>query len=229
MGDTCCTTDYDRVFDLESARQELRDYLEHGPDQTTQRLLEALVVRGVDGATVLEIGAGVGDVQLELLAAGASRSTDVDASEPYIAVAREEVERRGLAERVRFVHGDFVARAPEVDPADVVILNRVVCCYPDMTALVRESSARAQRLYGLVLPVNRWWVRLIVAFDNLRHKWQRSTFRVFVHPFRSVDRLVRDAGFEPRYEHTGWMWRTVVYERTGASSSTATVGVSSTG
>ncbi|HET6380204.1 MAG TPA: class I SAM-dependent methyltransferase [candidate division Zixibacteria bacterium] len=218
MGEGCCTSDYGRIFDLRSARRELDDYLAHGPDRTTQRLLDALITRGVEGTTVLEIGAGVGDVQLELLAAGAASITDVDASEPYLTVAREEFARRGLSHRARFVHGDFVARAPEIEPADVVVLNRVVCCYPDMTALVRESTARARRLYGLVLPVNRWWVRLIVAVDNLRHRWQRSSFRAFVHPFAEVDRLVRAAGLEPRFQHAGWVWRTVVYERRMTSS-----------
>ncbi|HEX2140754.1 MAG TPA: class I SAM-dependent methyltransferase, partial [Candidatus Limnocylindria bacterium] len=129
MADGCCTTDYDRIFDETSARKELTDYLDHGLDDDTSRLLNALVAQDVQGSSVLEIGGGVGDVQLELLAAGGASVTDVDASQPYIAVAREEVERRGLADRVRYVHGDFVAVASGVPPADVVVLNRVVCCY----------------------------------------------------------------------------------------------------
>ncbi|HEX2141188.1 MAG TPA: class I SAM-dependent methyltransferase [Candidatus Limnocylindria bacterium] len=207
MADGCCTTDYDLIFDETSARKELTDYLDHGLDDDTSRLLDALVGQDVQGSSVLEIGGGVGDVQLELLAAGVASVTDVDASQPYIAVAREEVERRGLADRVRYVHGDFVAVASGVPPADVVVLNRVVCCYPDMTALVRESTARAQRVYALVLPVDRWLTKLIVGLDNLRHRIGRSSFRAYVHPTAEVERLIRAAGFEPRFEHSGWMWR----------------------
>jgi Methyltransferase domain len=218
MPDGCCTTDYDRIFDETSARKELTDYLDHGLDDVTSRLLDAVVTQDVQGSSVLEIGGGVGDVQLELLAAGAASVTDVDASQPYIAVAREEVERRGLADRVRYVHGDFVAVAGGVPPADVVVLNRVVCCYPDMTALVRESTARAQRVYALVLPVDRWLTKLIVGLDNLRHRIGRSSFRAYVHPTAEVERLIRAAGFEPRFEHSGWMWRTLVYARTDGST-----------
>ena len=43
----------------------------------------------------------------------------------------------------------------EIEAADVVTLDRVICCYPDMEALVGRSAERALRLYGLVHPRDR--------------------------------------------------------------------------
>ena len=115
------------------------------------------------GATLLDIGGGVGVAQLDLLSAGLRSATDVDASSAYLDVAREEAQRRGYSERVSYRHGDLVALAPEIEPADIVTLDRVICCYHDMPALVRASAAKARRLYGLVYPHDAWWTRCYSA------------------------------------------------------------------
>lgn len=205
------------MFDARTARRQLIAYRRSGPTGTTRRLIDAIRDAGVDGATVLDIGGGVGVIGFELLAAGADRLTDVDAARAYIAVARREATRRGLDDRVTLRHGDFVALAEEIEPADIVTLDRVVCCYGDWTALVDRSAARARRLYGLVYPTDRWWTRFGIGMGNLMLRLTRRTFRGFVHPERAIDDRVRAAGFEPRVHHRGWLWQTVIYERTRAA------------
>lgn len=205
------------MFDARTARRQLIAYRRSGPTGTTRRLIDAIRDAGVDGATVLDIGGGVGVIGFELLAAGADRLTDVDAARAYVAVARREATRRGLDDRVTLRHGDFVALAEEIEPADIVTLDRVVCCYGDWTALVDRSAARARRLYGLVYPTDRWWTRFGIGMGNLMLRLTRRTFRGFVHPERAIDDRVRAAGFEPRVHHRGWLWQTVVYERTRAA------------
>lgn len=205
------------MFDARTARRQLIAYRRSGPTGTTRRLIDAIRDAGVDGATVLDIGGGVGIIGFELLAAGADRLTDVDAARAYIAVARREATRRGLDDRVTLRHGDFVALAEEIEPADIVTLDRVVCCYGDWTALVDRSAARARRLYGLVYPTDRWWTRFGIGMGNLMLRLTRRTFRGFVHPERAIDDRVRAAGFEPRVHHRGWLWQTVVYERARAA------------
>ena len=180
---------------------------------STRRLIDAISAAGVEGATVLDIGGGVGVIGFELLAAGANRLTGVDAARAYVAVARREAARRGVDGRVTFHHGDFVALADEVDAADVVTLDRVICCYADWAALVDHSAARARRLYGLVYPTDRWWTRAAIGIGNLTLRLIRRPFRGYVHPERAVDARIRAAGFERRVHHTGWLWQTVVYER----------------
>ena len=89
---------------------------------------------------MLDIGGGIGAIQLELLAAGASRAQAVDASEAYVETARAEAERRGYGDQTTARVGDFVELAPSIEPADVVTLDRVVCCYPDVDALLGAAA-----------------------------------------------------------------------------------------
>ena len=218
MPGDCCTPDYDLHFDDESARKDLLVYRADGPDGSTRRLLDVLIGEGIEDASLLDIGGGIGIVQLELLAAGASRSLDVDASQAYLSVAETEAAERGYADRTAYRHGDFVTLADEVPPADVVTLDRVICCYPDVRSLVSRSAAHALRLYGLVYPVDRWYTRGIARVMNLLDGLRRSDYRMQIHSQALVDRLVREAGFEQRYYHAGKFWQTVVYARVGVSA-----------
>lgn len=212
---SCCShcRDAENLFDRRDAEQRLARYRRKGPEGTTRLLVEAVRAAGVGGATLLDIGAGVGVVHHELLRAGAERATDVDASTAYLAAARAESERQGSAGRVSYLHGDFVALAPTVEAADIVTLDRVVCCYPDMPALVGAAAGRARRLLGLVYPRDQWWVRGGIRLLNLGLAWQRTAFRVFCHPTAAVDAEVARAGLRKRLVRTRGPWQVVVYER----------------
>jgi magnesium-protoporphyrin O-methyltransferase len=221
MPGSCCRpnpgpdfrADYDAVFDSRMANNDLNDYRRHGAGGTARRLVEAVKGAGVEGASLLDIGAGVGVIGQELLAAGASELTDVDASQAYLDAARWLADRRGVADRASFRHADFVAVADEVPPADVVTLDRVVCCYPDWHRLVSASSTHARRLYGLAYPVDRWWLRLGGRIGNLALGLFRYPFRFWVHPTRAIETQIREAGFERIYLHRGWIWQVALYER----------------
>jgi magnesium-protoporphyrin O-methyltransferase len=137
----------------------------------------------------------------------------VDASGPYLAVAQAEAEERGFADRTSYRHGDFVALADEIEPADFVTLDRVICCYGDVRSLVSRSAEKARRLYALVYPVDRWYTRLAAWLGNLACRLFRNEYRIHIHPSALVDRLVRDAGLLPHQRHAGAFWQTVVYAR----------------
>jgi magnesium-protoporphyrin O-methyltransferase len=209
-----CCQGIDRVFGDRTAQRDLRRYRRRGPSRPTRLLLAALGEEGVSGAAVLDIGGGVGAIQHDLLDAGALRATGVDASPAYLRAAQEEAARRGHADRVSQRLGDFVELAEEVAPADVVTLDRVICCYPDVEALVSRSAERAQRLYGLVYPRDAWWTRLGVRFANLGLRVIRSPFRVFVHSDAAVGAAVRSQGLEPRLRRgAGPVWQVALYAR----------------
>ena len=82
---------------------------------------------------------GATEIQHELLDAGASHVTSVDASPAYLAVAREEAGRRGYGDRVEYTHGDFVEKAPEVEPAQISSLSDA----PDVETAETSASAPA--------------------------------------------------------------------------------------
>lgn len=205
------------IFDRKSAEGDLARYREHGPDRTTRLLIDLIGREAVIDASLLDIGGGIGAVDHELLAEGAAHATLVDASAPSRVAARDEAGRRGHLDRLDIVDGDFVARASEIERADIVTLDRVICCYPDMASLVRLSAARARHLYGLVLPRDRWVIRLAVRLENVWLRLRGVQFRAFAHPNDRVDALVREAGLLPRGEHRTFFWRVVLYERAAAN------------
>ena len=201
-------------YNQKKAASELRKYREKGPIPSTKALIDALVAEGVEGATVLDIGGGIGAVQHELLAAGAAQVTSVDASASYLEAAREEASRRGVEDRVTYRHGDFVELAESVPPADIVTLDRVLNVYPDWQRLVELSAARAQRLYGLVYPRNTLMVRFVILVVNLVLRLRRARVRAAIRPVDEIDRIARENGLRPHFSHNvGPAWQVAVYRR----------------
>jgi magnesium-protoporphyrin O-methyltransferase len=209
----CQCKGIEMIFNQKSAVRELKQYRRKGPHRTTQMLIDALKTEGIEGMTLLDIGGGVGAIQHELLGAGVRSAANVDASAAYVAVAKEEAERRGHAGLVRYYHGDFIQLAPEIAPADIVTLDRVICCYDDMQALVGLSSARARNMYGLVYPRDTWWMKIRVAIENFVYRLVRNPFRSFVHPTERVDAVVRSSGLRRRLYRKTFLWQVVVYAR----------------
>jgi hypothetical protein len=212
---SCChhCRDAESLFDRRDAARRLARYQRKGPEGTTRLLIEGLRAAKVEGATLLDIGGGVGVVHHELLRAGAASAIDIDASSAYIEAARAESARRGTAARVAYQHGNFVAIADTIAPTDIVVLDRVVCCYPDMPALVGAAAARAGRLLGLVYPRDAWWVRLGVRAGNLAFALQRTSFRIFCHPTAAVDAQIRRAGLAPLLHKVAGPWQVAIYQR----------------
>ena len=203
----------EKIFDQRTAERDLKAYRAHGPGATTRLLIEALKAAGIANHTLLDIGGGVGAIQHELLKDGAGSAIAIDASSAYLQAAKQEAERQGYANRVAYHQGDFVALAPQLPEADIVTLEKVICCYPDMRALVGLSSARAGRLYGVVFPRDSWWMRLGGRCMNLLLRLQRSTFRFFVHPTEAIEAVVRANGLQRRYYHKTLFWQVIVYSR----------------
>jgi SAM-dependent methyltransferase len=201
------------TFDPRIAAHELKRYRRKGPRSMTRRLLSAIREAGVERATLLDIGGGVGEIGHELLGAGAEHATLVDASPAYLDAAIQEAERRKHGARFTVVHADFVTRASTLPIADVVTLDKVVCCYPDMPGLIAASTGRARRLYGLVYPRERWWIELAVATQNGVRRLRRSAFRAYIHSTTAIDAAIRDRGFVRRHHDAGFIWVVDLYER----------------
>jgi SAM-dependent methyltransferase len=211
---TCCSHEcFESTFNDRHAVKQLKRYRRSGPNKTTRMLLDALRAGGIRDASVLDVGAGIGIVHHELLADGARAAVHVDAALPHMRVAREEAARQGHAGRVTFVHGDFVDLADGIAPADVVTLDRVICCYPDMERLVAASAAKAQRFYGAVFPRERWVMKVMLALENFVRRLRRNPFRAYVHPTAAIDAAARRQGLTPRSVLDTFLWRVAVYAR----------------
>lgn len=202
----------EQEFDYKTARRDLRKYHRSGPRKTTRILIDA-VRKGSDGKTLLDIGGGVGVIQFELLDAGVHQATGVDAASAYLQVAREEAERRGVADRVAHHYGDIVEVAPQVDPADIVTLDRVICCYPDLDALIDATATRARTWYALVYPRDDRWMEPLRAAINLVFRFRRSPMRFFLHPAERVDAAVRRHELTLKMYRKTLLWQVAVYGR----------------
>ncbi|MGH2541561.1 MAG: methyltransferase domain-containing protein, partial [Ardenticatenaceae bacterium] len=193
--------------------RNLASYREKGPNRTTGLLIDALREAGVEGMTLLDIGGGIGAIQHELLKAGAIEASSVEASSAFVAAAQAEAQRQGLADRTHYYQGDFITLANEIPPADIVTLDRVICCYHDMPSLVSASAARARKLYGLVYPRDSWWIKTLIAFQNAFLRLTRNSFRFYIHATHEVDALLREHGLRKRTTHVTPFWQVVLYAR----------------
>ena len=213
-----CNCGCANVFSDKEAENDLKRYRKNGPESSTQALIDAIVAEGIDGATLLDIGAGIGAIQLALLAAGAAHAQSVDATEAYVGAAREEAIRRGFGDRAAGRVGDFVALAPELAPADIVTLDKVVCCYRDMPALLGRAAERATRVVGLVYPREIWWnhlaSRLFAAWGWLT----RDPTRWTIHRHADIDAVFARAGFARHDVRREFIWQVSIYRRQHAGT-----------
>jgi len=211
---SCCRgQNYDRLFGTKAARKELRAYQKRGPRGATWRLLRLVKAASTQPVSLLDIGGGIGVIPQEMLKVGASMVTSVEASGAYAATTRRVARDQGYGERWTSVEGDFVERSGEVPPADVVTLDKVICCYPDMPALVSLSVSKAQKLYCIVVPQDRWWVRVAIQVENAVMRLLRCEFQGFAHPHAAIDAVLDEAGLRKVATESHWIWSVRLYAR----------------
>ena len=208
----CCAAD--QQFDPGIARRDLRRFVRRGPDAATGQLLAAVEEAPLPARpTLIDVGGGIGAIHHTLLAHRFASATQIDASQAYLTVAAEEAARRGHRSRVTFVHGDFRALAPSIAAADVVTLDRVVCCDPDYTSLLGAAADHARRALAFTYPRPRFVTRAFVATTNHWRQLRGRPFRAFVHSPEAMRAVVESRGFGRRWTGGTWIWAAVVFER----------------
>jgi SAM-dependent methyltransferase len=215
MACSCCdfTDAAGQQFNAKKAAQQLRDYRRGRVGPTTRLLRDGLVMARLNAGALLDIGAGVGVLTFELLDRGVASAVAVEASSAYLASAVEEASRRNRSAVISFRHGDFVNLASDVPAADVVTLDRVVCCYADYRLLLHNALPRARQALALSYPRDRWFVRFGVRMENALRGFRANTFRTFVHPVDEMQRLIRKGGFELVTRQETAAWSADIYAR----------------
>ena len=206
----CCDhDDYQSVFSGRFARRTSRRHQRRGLTPAAQRIVDFVCSRGIAGATVLEIGGGVGHLQVELLRRGAAHVTNLEISRNYEAEAARVLDDAGLTDRVtrRFLD---IAQAPdEVQPADVVVLHRVVCCYPDYARLLNTAAGHARKTLAYSHPAVNLVNRVQFGSENVYRWLSRNDFRTFIHPPEGMVRAAESAGLLAAYHHHARDWDVV--------------------
>lgn len=205
--------DAEEIFDAGNAELERETYLREGPRETTRILLDQLASRDLAGRRLLDVGGGIGAIIFELLPSGIEGATLVEASAAAVRTARAMVEERSLGDRIRVQHGDFLDLRDQIEQADIVTLDRVVCCYPDGEGLVRHTAERARQWYGLIAPRDVWWARIGVWFINAYMWAKRSAFRTYLHDPVLIDHQLKGADFELTFSQASGFWWIALYQR----------------
>jgi O-methyltransferase len=211
---SCCTPgDIDDVFSAKQAESKARRYRERGLDGEAREIKRLLSDDALRGMTVLEVGGGIGALEIELVRAGADHAANVELATSYEHAAASLIADAGLEGRIDRRVADFVAEADAIPTADAVILERVVCCYPDDVALVRAAARHAARRLVLTFPVERWWVSLGLAAANMLLRLRGSKFRGFMHPASRIIASAEAEGLRLTYRRKGLLWQILVFAR----------------
>jgi magnesium-protoporphyrin O-methyltransferase len=216
MSGCCDPSGYRGAFNRKTAERSARSFARRGLDSTAGPMVAALREAGLAGASVLEIGAGAGTALTALLEAGAVSATAVDMSPNYEGTARALFDEHGIGQAVVWHTGDVVALAGDLPESDVVFLNRVVCCYPDMVALVDTATGKSRHYLAMAYPRRRLLVWLFIKTANAWLRLNRNSFRIFLHDPAAVADRARSGGLtEVAAGRTpAWHWR--IWERTTA-------------
>jgi magnesium-protoporphyrin O-methyltransferase len=188
------------------ARHMAERYRQRGLDRTSARIVGFLETQGLEGATILEIGGGVGEIQIELLRRGAARAVNLELSSAYDHDAEALLREAGLEGRVDRQVRDIAADGATIDPADLVVLNRVVCCYPDYERLLDAAATHARRLVVFSHPPRNAASRLVIGIENLVLRLTRKEFRIFAHPPAGMLRVLEERGFQAIFARHGLVW-----------------------
>jgi tRNA G37 N-methylase Trm5 len=174
-----------------------------------------LKVQGVEGRTLLEVGGGVGAVQIELLKIGVTRAVSIEITPTYEEAAGSLLRRAGLEDRVERKVMDFAEAVDDVEAADIVIMNRVLCCYPDMPKLAAAAAAHSRQVLVLSFPKERRWTRIGLAVGNLLLRATRQRFQVFVHRPERILAIAEQHGLRTTLNEAGLFWQVAELQRFG--------------
>jgi tRNA1(Val) A37 N6-methylase TrmN6 len=211
---SCCShcAASESVFDPKRAEDDRARYQRRGPDPTTKLIIEQLRQIARPGNTLLDVGGGIGIIGLELQRRGLREIVLVDAAPSSLSVAERLFADAGSSAELRVVPGDFVDLSPPLE-ADIVTMDRVVCCYPDYVALLERAAASARSTLALSFPRERWFVRVRVSVENFVRRLRRNAFRTFVHPEAAMMAILRSAGFRHIGRRTTLAWCVDHWER----------------
>ena len=214
MMDCCSKEVIESRFDDDYVQKKLNRYHKKGPKKTTSLLARVIAGEMQEDMSLLDIGGGIGDLQHILIPLGVARAINCEASSAFVKACDQEARTHGYADQITHLQSDFVEVAGEIPEADIVTLDRVICCYPDMPKLVTSSIQKARQLYGIVIPSEKWWVKLTTSvYYNLRFFLQRNPFRAFVHSTEAIENLIQAAGFTRLFYKEISGWQILVFSR----------------
>ena len=209
MSGCCDPRGCNDMFGPRFARHLASRYRKRGLDKTAARMVAYLVDQELDGTSVLEIGGGVGAIQLSLLRQGASRTTNVELVDAYETEAIDLAQIAGMRDRMTRRRVDIAATPDEVETHDIVVLHRVVCCYPDYERLLTAAADHARRLLVFSHPPRNWVSWTFTHLQKVGFRLVGKSFQTFAHPPAAMVAVAEGRGMHTDYTYHGPVWRVV--------------------
>jgi 2-polyprenyl-3-methyl-5-hydroxy-6-metoxy-1,4-benzoquinol methylase len=213
----CCSPDQTSqgasAFFSRRSNRYAKQFRKGGLERAQKYLLDGIKQESIQGSTILDIGCGVGQLHLTLLREGAARSVGVDLSEAMLRQAQGFAEEYGLEERVRYLTGDFTQISSSIPESDITVLDKVVCCYEDLTQLLHASTGKTKHIYALSHPKENLIMEGVFKGQALLGSIFRWGFRPFWHNWSEMKSLILSQGFQLLYENSTIAWQVLVFRR----------------
>jgi 2-polyprenyl-3-methyl-5-hydroxy-6-metoxy-1,4-benzoquinol methylase len=197
------------------AQDHCEEYQRNGLSASSILLMRRLVDDGLSGRTILDLGCGSGIFSIEALKNGASSSVGVDLSPIMIATANKLASDKGFAMKAKFMVGDAAKQDHHL--SDIVILDKVVCCYPSIEGLLSKASTACRERLGLIVPRDVGFakvpVRIGVYVDNIIDRIRKNPVRMYLHSLDRIDAFLRRSGLQRKIGTVSGFWFVLIYER----------------
>ena len=226
MNDCCAFIDDSNAQELDTAFNEavvtkdLKRYLKHGPRKSSRILVSLLQKhRSRQDTSLCDIGSGIGSVAHAFLNHADTKVSVVESSSAYIKVSQEEARRQGNYNRIEYYQGDYTHLASDLGPHDVVCLDRVICCYPDMDTLLGLSAVNTKSLLAIVIPRDTIFHRMLVQTLGIMYRvgtlfnTRVISPHFYMHRMSDINETVRWCGLAPLASKTTFFWRIALYQR----------------
>jgi SAM-dependent methyltransferase len=189
-------------------------YKTKGLSRSSRLLFDFIRDSGAKGKAVLDLGSGAGGFSMELLKEGAESAVGFDLSPKMIDSAIGLASAAGFESRAKFQVGD--AATSELPSADIVIMDKVLCCYSQWEPLLGNAMKASRGMVGFIVPrdegLAKWPFRLGLRLVNFFSK-RRGGVMFYLHPLGLVDRRLRESGFVRRNKQGSRFWLVFLYSR----------------
>jgi len=196
-----------------AAAQYEKRYRRRGLDGAQEQMLRGLKTQGIEGRSVFDIGGGVGALDLELLLAGAASARVIDAAPGMIESARRLAGQLALSEKMEFQAAEFLSVADTQPEADIILLDKVLCCFEDPQKLIKASAPKARLLYAVSFPRDNVIAKFVFKGTAFLGKLLRWSFYPCYHAPSTLSRWINDEGFSEAFSARTPIWQILVFRR----------------
>jgi hypothetical protein len=212
--------DIDTTFSRSIIANDLKRYHKYGPRKSS-RILSSLIEqhRSQQDVSLCDVGSGIGSIAHAFLNGNSTAVTVVETSSAYIKASEEEAQKRGTHDRITYHHGDYVHLAYEIGSHDLMCLDRVLCCYPNMDSLVGLSAINTKSLLAIVIPRDTAFHRILIGTFHIIHSlWNLLRPSAppppfYMHRLSDINETIKWCGLVPLVSKTTFFWRIALYQR----------------